>query len=326
MPKAMVVHEVGGPEKMSWEDVPTPEPKEGEARVRQTALGLNFVDVYNRTGLYKLPLPFILGQEGAGVVEAVGPGVTDVKPGDRVAYAGVQGAYAEVRTIPAAKLVPLPSNVDDRTAAAIMLKGLTAEYLLRRCARLQPGDTILWHAAAGGVGSIGCQWAKHLGLHVIGTAGGHKKVELAKARGCEHVIDYDAVAPEQLVARVKELTGGKGVPVVFDSVGKATFKTSLDCLAPRGLFVSFGNASGAVPPFDPLLLGGPRSLFFTRPSLGGYFSTRAALLDGARALFEVVGSGAVRVDIGQTYALGDAATAHRDLEARRTTGSTVLLP
>jgi NADPH2:quinone reductase len=326
MPKAMVVREVGGPEKLSWEDVPQPVPGAGDALVRQTAVGLNFIDVYHRTGLYKLPLPFVVGQEGAGVVEAVGPGVTEVKPGDRVAYSSAQGAYAQVRTVPAARLVPLSASVDERTAAAIMLKGLTAEYLLRRTARLQAGDTILWHAAAGGVGSLACQWARHLGLRVIGTAGGPEKVALAKQRGCEHVIDYDTVDDKGLVARVKELTGGKGVPAVFDSVGKRTFQASLDCLAPRGLFVSFGNASGAVPPFDPLLLGGPRSLFFTRPSLIAYVGTRPELLEASRALFDVVGSGAVKVDIGRTYPLAEAAAAHRDLEARRTTGSTILLP
>ena len=326
MPKAMIVREVGAPDKMSWEEIPEPKPGPGEARVRQTAVGLNFIDVYNRTGLYKVPLPFVVGQEGAGVVEAVGPDVDDVRPGDRVAYASVMGAYAEVRLVPAARLVPLPAGIDDRTAAAIMLKGLTAEYLLRRCARLQAGDTILWHAAAGGVGSLACQWAHHLGLHVIGTAGGPEKVALAKARGCEHVIDYDAVDLPNVVARVKELTGGKGVPVVFDSVGKRTFQASLDCLMPRGLMVSFGNASGAVPPFDPLILGGPRSLYLTRPNLGAYIAARVELLEAARALIEVVASGVVKVEIGQTSPLRDAARAHVDLESRRTTGSTVLLP
>jgi NADPH2:quinone reductase len=326
MPKAMLVREVGGPEKLSWEEVPTPQAGPGEAVVRQTAVGLNFIDVYNRTGLYKLPLPFVVGQEGAGVVESVGPGVTEVRVGDRVGYASLQGSYAEVRVAPAARLVPLPAAIDDRTAAAIMLKGMTAEYLLRRCARLQAGDTILWHAAAGGVGSIAVQWARHLGLHVIGTAGGPAKVERARALGCEHVIDYDAVDLPALIARVKELTGGKGVPAVFDSVGKTTFHASLDCLAPRGMLVMFGNASGPAPSFDPLLLGGPRSLFLTRPSLGAYIPTRPELLASAGALFEVVASGVVKIDVPQTYALRDAAAAHRDLEARRTTGSTVLLP
>jgi NADPH:quinone reductase len=326
MSKAIVVHEVGGPEKLSWEDVPTPRPGPGETLVRHTAVGLNFVDVYNRTGLYKLPLPFVPGQEGAGVVEAVGEGVTDVRPGERVAYAGAVGAYAEVRVIAAAQLVPLPDAIDDRTAAAIMLKGLTAEYLLRRCAPVKAGDTILFHAAAGGVGSLACQWARDLGVHVIGTAGGPEKVKLAQERGCEHVIDYDQVSPAELVARVKELTGGKGVPIVFDSVGKRTFQMSLDALAPRGLLVTFGNASGPIPAFDPLILGGLRSLYLTRPSMGAYLATRAERLAASAALFEIVGRGAVKVDVGQTYALADVATAHRALEARRTTGSTVLLP
>jgi NADPH2:quinone reductase len=323
MPKAIVVHEVGGPEELSWEDVPEPKPGPGEARVRHTAVGLNFVDVYNRTGLYKLPLPFVLGQEGAGVVEAVGPGVGALKAGDRVAYAGVQGSYAEARAIPADRLVPVPAAIDDRTAAAVMLKGMTAEYLLRRCARLSAGDTILWHAAAGGVGSIACQWARHLGLRVIGTAGGPAKVALAKQRGCEQVIDYDQ---EDVAARVKELTGGKGVAAVFDSVGKSTFQASLESLARRGLFVSFGNASGPVPPFEPIVIGGLRSFFFTRPSLGAYVGTREELLESSSALFDVVARGAVKIDAPRTYALRDAAKAHADLEARRTTGSVVLLP
>jgi NADPH2:quinone reductase len=326
MPRAIVVHELGGPAKLSWEEVPETKAGLGEVVIRQTAIGLNFVDVYNRTGLYKVPVPFVVGQEGAGVVQAVGPGVTEVAVGDRVAYASVHGAYAEVRTVPAARLVPLPANIDDRAAAAIMLKGLTAEYLLRRCARLAAGDTILVHAAAGGVGSIACQWARHMGIRVIGTAGGPEKVRLAEDRGCAHVIDYDQCGPAEVVARVKDLTGGKGVPVAFDSVGKRTFTTSLDCLAPRGLLVSFGNASGVVPPFDPMILAGTRSLYFTRPSLGAYVATRAELLEASRALFEVVGSGAVKVEIGRTYPLRDAAAAHRDLEARRTTGSTVLVP
>jgi NADPH:quinone reductase len=326
MAKAIVVREVGGPEKLSWEDVPEPKPGPGQAVVRQTALGLNFMDVYHRAGVYPLPLPFVPGQEGAGIVEAVGEGVVDVQRGDRVAYAGVTGAYAEVRTIAAERLVPLPKNIDDRTAAAIMLKGLTAEYLLRRCAPVAPGDMILFHAAAGGVGSIACQWARHLGVHVIGTAGGPEKVALAKTRGCEHVIDYNEVDGKGIIARVKDLTDGAGVPIVFDSVGKDTFQTSLDCLRPRGMLVSFGNSSGVAPPFSPLILGGLRSLYVTRPSMGAYVGTRVELMEAALALFEVVGSGAVKVDVGQTYALRDVATAHRDLEARRTTGSTVLLP
>jgi len=323
MPKAIVVHEVGGPEKLTWQDVPARAPGPGEALIRQTAIGLNFIDVYNRTGIYPVAPPFVPGQEGAGVVEAVGQGVRDVVPGDRVAYCGVPGAYAETRTIAAERLVPLPKHIDDRTAAAIMLKGLTAEYLLRRCAPVKAGDTILFHAAAGGVGSLACQWAKSLGVHVIGTAGGPEKVAFAEKHGCEHVIDYDR---EDVVARVKELTGGAGVNIVFDSVGKDTFQASLDCLRPRGMLVSFGNASGVVPPFSPLVMGGLRSLYLTRPSMGAYLGTRAELVEASRALFEVVGSGAVKVDVNQTYALRDVATAHRDLESRRTTGSTVLLP
>jgi NADPH2:quinone reductase len=326
MPKAIVVHEVGGPEKLSWEDVPAPKPGPGEALVRHTAVGLNFIDVYNRTGVYPAALPFVPGQEGAGVVEAVGEGVRDVVPGDRVAYCGVPGAYAEVRTIAAERLVPLPKDIDDRTAAAIMLKGLTAEYLLRRCAPIEAGDTIVFHAAAGGVGLLACQWARALGAHVIGTAGGPAKVALAKTRGCEHVIDYNEIDAAGVVARVKELTNGAGVSTVYDSVGKDTFQTSLDCLRPRGLLVSFGNASGVAPPFSPLLLGGLRSLYFTRPSMGAYLATRVELMEASLALFEVVRSGAVKVDVNQTYALHDVATAHRDLEARKTTGSTVLLP
>ncbi|HVZ72206.1 MAG TPA: quinone oxidoreductase [Polyangia bacterium] len=326
MPKAMVIHEVGGLEAMSWEDVPTPKPGPGEALLRHTAIGVNFLDVYHRSGVYKLPTPFVLGQEGAGVVEAVGEGVHVVKKGDRVGYAALQGSYAELRLAPAERLVPLPPTIDDRTAAAIMLKGLTAEYLLRRCAHVKAGDTILWHAAAGGVGSLACQWARSLGLHVIGTAGGPEKVALAKSRGCEHVVDYKALTPNEVVARVKDLTNGHGVPVVFDSVGKDTFQISLDCLAPRGLLVSFGNASGVVPPFSPLVLGGPRSLYLTRPALVAYVATRDELVEASLALFDVVASGEVKVDIGGSYALREAGAAHRDLEARKTTGSLVLVP
>jgi NADPH2:quinone reductase len=326
MPKAIVVHEFGGAEKLSWEDVPTRAPGPGEALVRHTAIGLNFTDVYNRTGVYPLPLPFVPGQEGAGVVEEIGEGVHDVAVGDRVAYAGVPGAYCEVRTIAASRLVPLPANLDDRTAAAIMLKGMTAQYLLQSCAPVQSGDTILFHAAAGGVGTLACQWARHLGVHVLGTAGGPEKVALAKSRGCEHVIDYNEIDGKGIVMRVKELTGGAGVAIVFDSVGKSTFQTSLDCLRQRGMLVSFGNSSGVVEPFSPLILGGTRCLYLTRPTMHGYLSTRVELMESALALFDVVGRGAVKVDVSRTYALRDVATAHRDLEGRRTTGSTVLLP
>jgi NADPH2:quinone reductase len=323
MPKAIVVSEIGGPDVLRLQDVPDVAPGPGEARVRQTAIGVNFIDVYFRIGLYKAPaLPFTPGQEGAGVVEAVGPGVTEVAVGDRVAYAGLPGSYAEVRLEPAARLVKVPAGVDDKAAAAMMLKGMTAEVLLLRCARVGRGDTVLFHAAAGGVGSIACQWAKHLGLRVIGTAGGPEKVARAAALGCDHVIDYDR---EDIVARVKELTGGAGVSAVFDGVGKRTFDASLACLAMRGMLVLFGQASGVVPPVEPAALA-RASLFLTRPSFFHYVGTREELVLSTTRLFDVVASGAVKIEIGQTYALRDAATAHRDLEARRTTGSTVLLP
>ena len=324
MPKAIVVRELGGADKLRYEDIPEPVPGPGEARVRHTAIGLNFVDVYIRTGLYKNPgLPFVPGQEGAGTVEAVGANVTEVKIGDRVAYAGVLGAYADVRTLPAARLLRLPDRIDDRTAAAMMLKGMTAEYLLRRCAKVQPGDTILVHAAAGGVGSLACQWARALGARVIGTAGGPDKVARALANGCSAVIDYQR---EDIVARVRELTDSKGVAVVFDSVGRTTFSASLDCLRPRGLLALFGQSSGTVPPLDLSLLGAKGSLYVTRPSLWHYIATREELIDSAAALFAVLANGAVRVAIGQTFALSAAAAAHEVLEQRKTTGSTVLLP
>ena len=323
MPKAIVVSELGGPEVLRFEDVPDPVPGPGEARVRHTAIGVNFIDVYFRTGLYKAPaLPFTPGQEGAGVVEAVGPGVTEVAAGDRVAYAGLPGSYAEARVAPAARLVKLPAGIDDKTAAAMLLKGLTAEVLLLRCARVARGDTILFHAAAGGVGSIACQWAKHLGLRVIGTAGGPEKAARASALGCDHVIDYDK---EDVVARVKALTGGAGVTAVFDGVGKRTFDASLACLAMRGMLVLFGQASGVVPPVEPSALA-RASLFLTRPSFFHYVGARDDLVTSATRLFEVVAAGAVKIQVGQTYALRDAAAAHRALEGRTTTGSTVLIP
>jgi NADPH2:quinone reductase len=324
MPKAIRVHATGGPEVLSWEEVPVGDLGPGEARVRHTAIGLNFVDTYHRSGLYKLPLPFTPGQEGAGVVEAVGPGVTDVKAGDRVAYGtGPVGAYSQVRVMEAARLVPLPAGIDDRTAAAMMLKGLTAQYLLRQTASVQRGETIVFHAAAGGVGLIACQWARHLGATVIGTAGSEEKARLARAHGCEHVILYNQ---EDVAARVRELTGGRGVRVVFDGVGKATFAASLDCLAPRGLLVAFGNASGAVPPLDILTLTAKGSLFLTRPTMGNYVGTRETLRSAAAELFEVVQSGAVRIQVPQTFPLAEAAKAHAALEARKTSGSTVLVP
>ncbi|MEJ2346216.1 MAG: quinone oxidoreductase [Gammaproteobacteria bacterium] len=324
MPKAIRVHELGGPEVLKWEDVDPGAPKEGQVLLRHTAVGVNFIDVYFRTGVYTGPaLPFVPGQEGAGVVEAVGPGVTAVKVGDRVAYAGPLGAYAELRLVPAARLVPIPEGIDDPTAAAMMLKGMTAQYLLRRAYRVQAGDTVLIHAAAGGVGSISCQWAKHLGATVIGTVGSEQKAELAAANGCDHPIIY---TKENFVDRVKEITGGKGVPVVYDSVGKDTFMESLDCLRPLGIIVSFGQASGVVPPFDIGILREKGSLFLTRPTLAHYTATREDLLATANDLFEVVRAGAVKINVAQTFALEQAAAAHRALEARRTTGSTVLRP
>jgi NADPH2:quinone reductase len=324
MSNAIVIHEVGGPEKLRFETVADQPPAAGQARVRHTAIGLNFVDVYFRTGLYKAPsLPFTPGQEGAGIVDAVGPGVNDISVGDRVAYAGANGAYAETRLIAADRLVRLPPAIDDRTAAAMMLKGMTAEYLLLRCARVSRGDTIVFHAAAGGVGSIACQWARAIGLKVIGTAGGPDKVARARQNGCDEVVDLKS---ENLVARVKELTGGAGVRAVFDSIGKDTFDASLGCLAPRGMLVLFGQSSGVVAPLDLARLAAGGSLFLTRPSLANYIATREELVQSAGRLFDLVGRGAVRIDVAQTYALRDAAQAHRDLEGRKTTGSTVLLP
>ena len=323
MPHAIRIHETGGPEKLRWEEVQVGAPGPGQVRVKNTAIGLNFVDTYQRSGLYPIPLPFILGSEGAGVVEAVGPRVKDFKVGDRVAYSGPVGAYAEVLMRPADRLVKIPAGVDDKTAAAMMLKGLTAQYLIRRTYRVKKGDTILMHAAAGGVGQILCQWAKHLGATVIGTVGSEEKAVLAKKAGCKHVI---VTSKEKFVDRVKEITKGKGVPVVYDGVGKDTFMDSLDCLAPLGVMVSFGNASGAVTQFNPGVLAQKGSLFLTRPTLLHYTASREDLVKGARELFAVVKSGKVKIAINQTYALKDAAQAQADLEARKTTGSTVLLP
>ncbi len=323
MPKAIRIHQTGGPEVLKWEDVEVGKPGPGEALLRQTAIGLNFIDTYHRTGLYPLPLPAIIGMEAAGVVEEVGPGVAEVKPGDRVAYAGVLGADVERRVIPADRLVPLPDSISDVQAAAMMLKGMTAEYLLRRTHRVEKGETILVHAAAGGVGLIMCQWAKHLGATVIGTVGSDEKAELARANGCDHPIVYTR---ENFTERVRAITGGAGLPVVYDSVGKDTFMGSLDCLRPLGLMVSYGNASGAVPPFAPALLSQKGSLFLTRPVLMAYTAKREDLLASARALFEVVQSGAVKIKLDRAWPLRDAAAAQRELEARRTTGSTVLLP
>lgn len=323
MNRVVRIHRYGGPEVMSVEEAELAPPAPGEARVRHTAVGLNFADVYTRTGLYPTTLPAVLGQEAAGVVEAVGDGVTEVAVGDRVVYAGAPGAYADARNVAAAVLVKVPAGIDDERAAAMLLKGTTAEYLLRRTHAVQPGETIVFHAAAGGVGLIACQWAKHLGATVIGTVGTRAKAALAQAHGCAHVV---VTSEEDLPARVKEITGGKGVTVVYDSVGKDTFAASLDCLAPRGLMVSYGNASGPVPPFSPLLLTEKGSLFFTRPSLKHYALTRDERVAAAGALFEVVLRGAVKVEVRQRYPLAEAARAHAELEGRRTTGASVLLP
>ncbi|MBQ5940485.1 quinone oxidoreductase [Massilia sp. AB1] len=322
--KAIRIAANGGPEVMEYVDVEVGQPGPGEALVRQHAVGLNFIDVYFRTGLYPQPLPAGLGQEGAGVVEAVGEGVTHVQPGDRVAYAGgPNGAYAELRTMPAHVLVKLPDAVSFETAAAMMLQGLTVQYLFRSTYPLMTGQTILFHAAAGGVGLIACQWARALGVNLIGTVGSKEKGELALAHGAAHVINYNE---EDIVARVREITNGTGVPVVYDSVGKDTFFRSLDCLKPRGLMVSFGNSSGAVEPFSPGELAKRGSLYLTRPTLGAYMATRPELEAMAADLFGMVESGKVKIEVNQTFPLSRAADAHRALESRRTTGSTVLLP
>jgi NADPH2:quinone reductase len=324
MPKAMRFHKTGGPEVLVWEDVEVGDPGAGQIRIRQQAVGLNFVDVYQRSGLYQMQLPSGTGSEGAGVVEAVGAGVTEFKAGDRVAYASAPlGAYAEVRLYPADRAVKIPDGISFETAAAMMLKGMTAQYLIKRTFKVQPGMTVLWHAAAGGVGLIASQWLKSLGVTVIGTVGSDAKAALAKAHGCEHTIVYTR---ENFVERVKEITGGKGVPVVYDSVGKLTFMGSLDCLQPLGMMVSFGNASGAVDAFAPGILQQKGSLYLTRPTLVHYTAKREDLVACATDLFDVVKSGKVKIEIAQRYALKDAAQAHRDLEARKTTGSTVLTP
>lgn len=324
MPHAVRLHQTGAPDVLRWEEVEDGESGPGQARVRHTAVGVNFIDTYHRSGLYPLPLPTGVGSEGAGVVEAVGPGVTAVRPGDRVAYAGgPPGSYAEVRVMPADRLVKVPDGITDQQAAAMMLKGMTVQYLIRRTHRVKAGETVLFHAAAGGVGLIACQWLKALGATVIGTVGSEEKAELAKAHGCDHVIVYTR---EDFPKRVRELTGGAGVPVVYDSVGKSTFPASLDCLHPLGLFVSFGNASGPVPAFELSLLIQKGSLYATRPTLATYTATRADLEATAQELFEVVRSGAVKVAVNHTYPLKDAVQVHRDLEGRKTTGSVVMLP
>jgi NADPH2:quinone reductase len=325
MSKAIRIYETGGPDVMRWEDVDPGQPDPGEALVRHEAVGLNFIDVYHRTGLYPLPaLPAIPGLEGAGIVEKIGDGVTEVAVGDRVAYAGIPpGAYAQIRRIPAHRLVKLPDSISSHQGAAMMLQGMTARYLLRGCYAVKAGDTILIHAAAGGVGSIVCQWAKHLGATVIGTVGSQQKAEIAKANGCDHPILY---SEEDFAARARAITDGAGVDVVYDSVGQATFMQSLDCLRPMGMMVSFGQSSGPVPPVDTGILATKGSLFLTRPSLMAYTADRKDLLENAEDLFAVVANGAVRIEVNQTYPLAEAARAHQDLEARKTTGSTVLIP
>ncbi|HUD50345.1 quinone oxidoreductase [Parvibaculum sp.] len=320
--RAIRIHKTGGPEVLQFEEIDLPDPGAGEIRVRNKAIGLNFIETYFRSGLYPVKLPFTLGSEAAGVVDAVGDGVTNVKPGQRVAY-NSGGAYAELTNVPAARALPLPDGVSDEAAASLLLKGATAEYLLRRTFRVEKGQTILWHAAAGGVGLIATQWAKHLGCTVIGTVGSDDKVAIAKAHGCDHVINYRT---ENVVERVKEITGGKKVPVVYDGVGKDTFLTSLDCLAPRGLLVSFGNASGPVTGVDLGILAQKGSLYVTRPTLATYAASPKDYAEIGAEVFDVVAKGAVRIEIGQRYKLADAAQAHRDLEARKTTGATVLLP
>ncbi|MEX0732650.1 MAG: quinone oxidoreductase [Aquisalimonadaceae bacterium] len=323
MPHAIVIHEVGGPEQMCWESVAVGEPGPGQARVRHTHVGLNFLDVYFRTGLYPAPqMPFTPGTEGAGVVEAVGEGVDFLKAGDRVAYGtGPMGSYAEQRLMPADVLLKIPDGISNETAAAMMLKGLTSWYLLRRVRALQAGDTILFHAAAGGVGLIACQWAKSLGATVIGTVGSDEKAEIARAHGCDHPINYNT---EDFTARVKELTDGKGLPVVYDSVGQATFLKSLDCLHPMGMMVSFGQSSGAVEPLNIGLLAAKGALFLTRPSLNWYGAKREDIETGASELFDQVLAGKVRIEINNRFPLSRVADAHRALEGRKTTGSTVL--
>ncbi len=324
MTRAIRFHAVGGPEVLRYEEVAVGDPGAGEARVRQTAIGVNYIDTYHRTGAYKLPLPSGIGLEAAGVVEAVGPGVDWVRPGDRVAYSGGPvGAYAETRVMPAAPLVAIPAGVRDEVAATLMLKGLTVQYLFRQTRVLQAGDTIVFHAAAGGVGLIACQWARALGVTMIGTVGSDEKAALAKAHGCTHTIVYTR---ENFVERVKEITGGKGVPVVYDSVGKDTFPGSLDCLAPRGLYCLFGASSGPVPPFDMGMLAARGSLFATRPTLFTHTAKREDLAAMAAEMFEHVAAGRIVSEPRQRFALRDAAGAHLALEARATVGATILLP
>jgi NADPH2:quinone reductase len=323
MAKAIRYQKQGGPEVLQLEEVPVGEPGPGQARVRHVAIGVNFIDIYQRSGLYPMQLPQVAGNEGAGVVEAVGPGVSNVRQGDRVTYTGLPGSYCDVRIVPADRLVKLPEGISEEMAASMTLKGMTVQYLIHRTYAVKSGDTVLWHAAAGGVGTIACQWLKAIGATTIGTVGSDEKAALAKAHGCHHVINY---SKENFVERVKSLTGGKGVPVVYDAVGKTTWEGSLDCLRPRGLMVSFGNASGPVAPVNLGILSQKGSLYVTRPTLVTYTASRTDLEETAKSLFDVVKSGKVKIETTKRYKLADAAQAHRDLEGRKTTGSIVLVP
>jgi NADPH2:quinone reductase len=323
MAKAIRFHKQGGPEVLQLDDVPVGDPGPGQVRIRHTAIGVNFVDTYQRSGLYPMQLPAIAGNEGAGVVEAVGKGVKELKLGDRVAYTGLPGAYCEARVVPADRMVKIPKGISDEQAASMMLKGLTVHYLIHSTYKVKKGDTVLWHAAAGGVGTIASQWLKKLGAITIGTVGSDEKAQLAKAHGCKHVINYST---ENFVEKVKEITKGKKVPVVYDSVGKSTWEGSLDCLQPRGLMVSFGNASGPVAPVNLGILASKGSLYVTRPTLGTYIAARADLVKRSNDLFNVVKSGKVKIETTARHTLEDAAQAHRDLEGRKTTGSIVLIP
>ncbi len=323
MVHAIRIHQTGGPEVLKWEEVQISEPGQGQVRLKHSAVGLNYIDTYHRSGLYKVDLPATIGMEGAGVITAVGPGVTEFKIGDRVAYANPMGSYSEERVIPAERIVKIPDGIEDKTAAAMMLQGMTVRYLLRETYKVGPGTTMLFHAAAGGIGLIACQWAKYLGATIIGTTSSAEKAKLATDAGCTHVINYKT---EDFVKRTKEITNGQGVDVVYDSIGKDTYPGSLDCLKPRGLWVSFGNASGAITGMDIGILAAKGSLYATRPTLFSYTATRKELVDNANDLFDVVGRGVVKINVNQTYPLKEAAQAHRDLEARKTTGSTIFLP
>jgi len=323
MAKAIRFHKQGGPEVLQVDDVPVGDPGPGQVRIRHTAIGVNFVDIYQRSGLYPMQLPAIAGNEGAGVVEGLGKGVKDLKVGDRVAYTGLPGSYCEARIVPADRMVKIPKGISDEQAASMMLKGLTVHYLIHSTYKVKKGDTVLWHAAAGGVGTIACQWLKKLGVNTIGTVGSPEKLQLAKAHGCKHVINYST---ENFVEKVKEITKGKKLPVVYDAVGKSTWEGSLDCLQPRGLIVSFGNASGPVPPVNLGILASKGSLYVTRPTLATYIAARADLVKRSNDLFNVVKSGKVKIETTARHTLEDAAQAHRDLEGRKTTGSVVLIP